>query len=202
MKNSSSNAHDPQPDRGGPRFWTVPNALCAARFIGSFVLLPLAFAGLPSYFVGTYLVLITTDLVDGPIARKLHQRSDLGAHLDSVADLTLNACLLAGAAILCWSELRHELYLVGAVVLSYAVALLFGFGKFGRLISYHTYIAKSTQWLAMFAAVSLVLGWSIWPLRVAAIAAVLGNLEAVAITAVLAKWQSDVASLFRVWPAR
>ena len=185
-----------------PKFWTVPNALCVGRFIGSFALLPLALAGLPYWFVGVYLVLISTDLVDGPIARRLHQRSDLGAHLDSVADLTLNACLLAGVAVLCWDVLEHELLLVGAVVASYGGSQLFGFLKFRRLISYHTYLAKLTQWLAMFAALGLVLGWSVWPLRVAAIAAIVGNLEAIAITAVLAKWQSDITTLLRMWPGR
>ncbi|MFT4551059.1 MAG: phosphatidylglycerophosphate synthase, partial [Verrucomicrobiales bacterium] len=181
-------------------FWTLPNALCVGRLVGSFALLPLALAGLDHWFVGVYLVLITTDLVDGPLARKLHQRSDLGAHLDSVADLALNACLLAGVAILCWDVLQHELVLIGALIASYCLSLLFGFLKFGRLISYHTYIAKSTQWLAMLAAVSLVLDWSVWPLRVAAVAAIVGNLEAIAITAVLGKWRSDVPALLRVWP--
>jgi phosphatidylglycerophosphate synthase len=184
------------------KFWTLPNALCVARFIGSFVLLPLAVAGLPYWFVGTYLVLIISDLVDGPIARSLHQRSDLGAHLDSVADLTLNSCLLAGVAILCWDVLQHELLLIGAVIASFGMSLLFGFWKYGRLISYHTYIAKTTQWLAMIAALSLVLDWSTWPLRVAAITAIVGNLETISITAALAKWQADVPTMFRVWPVR
>lgn len=157
---------------------------------------------MPYWFVGVYLVLITSDLVDGPIARRLRQRSDIGAHLDSIADAVLNACLLAGVAILCWAILQHELLLVGTVIVSYCVSLIFGFWKYGRMLSYHTYLAKFTQWLAMFAAVSLVLDWSVWPLRVAASAAILGNLEAIAITFVLARWQTDVPTLFRVWPVK
>ena len=184
------------------KFWTLPNALCAGRLVGSFALLPLAVADLPYWFVGAYLILITTDLIDGPIARKLHQRSDLGAHLDSIADLTLNSCLLVGVTILCWDVLQHELFLVGAGVASYGLSVLFGFWKYRRLVAYHTYIAKSTQWLAMIAAVCLVLDWSTWPFRVAAIAAIVGNLEAIAITGVLAKWQTDVPTLFRVWPKK
>lgn len=200
MKDRSPNPDTTPPAQDTTRFWTLPNALCVGRFLGSFALLPLALARLDHWFVGVYLVLITTDLVDGPLARKLHQRSDLGAHLDSVADLTLNGCLLAGVAILCWDVLQHEFVLIGAVIVTYGLSQLFGFLKFGRLISYHTYIAKSTQWLAMLAAISLVLGWSVWPLRVAAIAAIVGNLEAIAITAVLGKWRSDVPSLLRAWP--
>lgn len=39
----------------------------------------------------------------------------------------------------------------------------------------------------MVATVSLVLDLSVWPLRIAAIAAIVGNLETFAITAVLAR---------------
>ncbi len=154
------------------------------------------------WFVGLYLIVIATDLVDGPIARRLKQRSDIGAHLDSVADVVLNACLLAGVLILCWDLLRDELLLIGAAVASYGLSLSFGFRKFGRFLAYHTDVAKLTQWLAAFAAVSLILEWSEWPFRVAAISAILGNLEAVAITSVLTIWQTDVSTLFRIWPTR
>lgn len=188
--------------RGQPAFWTIPNVLCIARFSGSFGLLPIAAAGLAGWFVGVYLVLILSDLIDGPIARSLRQRSNIGAHLDSIADVALNTCLIAGVAILRWDVLRNELALLGTVVASYCLSMAFGFWKYRRLLSYHTYIAKCTQWLAMIAALSLVLDWSVWPFRLAAGAAILGNLEAVAITAVLTKWKADVPTLFRVWPSR
>jgi CDP-diacylglycerol--glycerol-3-phosphate 3-phosphatidyltransferase len=194
---SSRETMDPDGERLG--FWTVPNLLCVARFTGSFALLPIAMAGWSHWFVGVYLVLILSDLIDGPIARGLHQRSQLGAHLDSVADLTLNTCLLAGVVILRWDLLQHERLLIGAVIGSYGLSLAFGFLKYRRLLAYHTYIAKFTQWLAMIAALSLVLDWSIWPFRVAAISATLGNLEAIAITSLLPKWQTDVPTVLRVW---
>jgi len=184
------------------KFWTVPNILCAFRFVGSFALIPIALGNLPYWFVGTYLVLITTDLIDGPIARRLHQRSDLGAHLDSVADATLNACLVIGAAILCWDALQHELVFVGAVVASYLLSQAFGLAKFRKPISYHTYIAKTTQWLAVFAALALVLDGSVWPLRIATAVATAGNIETILITAALATWKTDVPTVFQVWRRR
>jgi phosphatidylglycerophosphate synthase len=183
-------------------FWTLPNMLCLARFTGSFVLLPIALADMTYWFVSIYLLLITSDLVDGPIARKFHQRSNTGAHLDSIADVTLNACLLAGVAILCSTTLQHELLLVGLVIGSYCLSQVFGFWKFRRLLSYHTYAAKCSQWLAMLAAVSLILDWSVWPLRIACILAIFGNLEAIGITVALKEWQTDVLSFFHVWPPR
>lgn len=185
-------------ERDTPSDWTLPNVLCLARLMGSFVLLPIALADRPYWFVSVYLLLITSDLVDGPIARKFHQRSNTGARLDSIADFTLNTCLLAGVAILCWTTLQRELLFVALVIGSYGLSQAFGLWKFRRLLSYHTYAAKFSQWLAMLAGISLILDWSVWPLRVACSVAILGNLEAIAITAVLKKWQTDVLSFFHV----
>ena len=47
-------SHSTEPDT--TRFWTVPNALCVGRFVGSFALLPLALAEWSYWFVGVYLV--------------------------------------------------------------------------------------------------------------------------------------------------
>ena len=185
------------PDHG---FWTIPNFLCLFRIIGSVSLLPIAAADLPLWFVGTYLVLIFTDLIDGPIARKFHMRSDLGARMDTIADLTLNACMVVGVLTLRWDVLLDEIYLLSGVLICYAASTAFGLIKFRRMLAYHTYLGKTTQWLAMAAAVSLVLEWSIWPFRIAAIASIVGNLEAIAITYRLKKWQADVPTVFRVGP--
>ena len=187
------------PDHG---FWTIPNFLCLFRIIGSIALLPIAKADLPLWFVGAYLVLIFTDLIDGPIARRFHMRSDMGARMDTIADLTLNACMVLGVLTLRWDVLLDEIHLLSGVLFCYAASTVFGLIKFRRMLAYHTYLGKTTQWLAMVAAVSLVLEWSIWPFRIAAIASILGNLEATAITFVLRKWQADVLSFFLVWPEK
>ena len=80
---------DPNRSRAGSTRFRTSSAPSGSS--ARFALIPSALADLPYWFVGAYLVLITTDLIDGPIARSLHQRCELGAHLDSVADATLNA---------------------------------------------------------------------------------------------------------------
>ena len=122
--------------------------------------------------------------------------------MDTIADLTLNACMVLGVLTLRWDVLLEEKYLLGGVLLCYAASTSFGLIKFRRMLAYHTYLGKTTQWLAMAAAVSLVLEWSIWPFRIVAIASMLGNLEAIAITFVLRKWQADILSLFLIWPEK
>ncbi len=182
------------------RIFTVPNVICMGRSLGAIVMLGFAFAGCFVPFVFLFIFLSLTDLIDGLLARWLHQRSDLGARLDTLADVTLYACLIGGASILCWDQLQHEWIWLAIAVGSYALSVGTGLWKYGRIPSYHTCAAKITNWLAMLAAASLLFGWSIWPLRIAGIAVTLTNLEATAITCTLKEWQADVLTLLNVWP--
>lgn len=193
------NAPEPCDDEFRKSIVTVPNVICLARLFGSFGLWALAFAGLRYWFVSLFLVLSLSDWIDGKLARWLHQRSDLGARLDSAADAILNATLIAGAMILSWEMVWPEWIWLEVGISSYLVTTGAGLWKYGRIPSYHTYGAKVTQWIAAIAGVSLVLEWSVWPLRIAAIAVTLTNIEATAITCLLKEWRADVLSLFHVW---
>lgn len=67
---------------------TIPNILTIARLI---FLVPFAFIALESPFTGAILaaVLGFTDFLDGWIARKFHQESELGRLLDPISDRAL-----------------------------------------------------------------------------------------------------------------
>ena len=179
---------------------TIPNLICFARLLGSFALFGFALLDWRYWFVGTFIVLTLSDWIDGRLARWLHQRSDFGARIDSFADAAMYTALLGGALILSWEQLQHELVWLAIGIGSYALTTGAGLYKYGRVPSYHTYGAKATQWIASIAGVSLILGWSVWPMRIAIIAVTLTNLEATAITCVLKKWQADVLTLLYVWP--
>ena len=68
---------------------TIPNALTVARLI----LIPVfLFASFRGMFLTAFILFITaavTDILDGVIARKLNQRSRIGAILDPAADKTM-----------------------------------------------------------------------------------------------------------------
>ncbi len=179
---------------------TIPNLICFGRLIGSFALFGFAMLDWRYWFVGTFIALTLSDWIDGRLARWLHQRSDFGARIDSFADAAMYTALLGGALLLSWNELQHELAWLGIAVGSYALTSGAGLVKYGRIPSYHTYGAKATQWIASIAGISLILGWSVWPMRLAVIAVTLTNLEATAITCVLKNWTADVLTILYVWP--
>lgn len=180
------------------RIITVPNIICITRLLGSLVMLGVAIAGHAHWFVGMFVVLTLSDWIDGRLARWLKQRSDFGAQIDSTADATLYTALLLGCLWLSWGQLQAEMGWIALGLASYILTSGYGLVKFGRIPSYHTQAAKKTQVLVLAAGIALVLEWSVWPLRLAAVAVALTNLEAIALTRVLPKWRADVTSLWSV----
>ena len=78
-------------------------------------------------------------------------------------------------------------------ITSCAASMGYGLCKYRRFPSYHTYGEKMTNYLVLGGAVAMLLDWSIWPLRIAAVTGTMTNMEAVAITFVLPTWRADVA---------
>lgn len=178
--------------------FTLPNIICMVRLVGAGLLLGLAIAGLEYWFVILFIALTLSDWIDGRLARWLKQRSDFGARLDSFADAALYAALLLGSAILAYDRLMAEWLWLSLAVGSYFLTTLAGLLKYRRVPSYHTWAAKHSQGLVLLAGITVVLDISIWPLRIAAIAVLLTNLEATLLTVVLPQWRADVPSLWYV----
>ena len=184
------------------RYLTIPNIICMARIIGSVAMVGLAIADYPRAFVIAFVVLSLSDWVDGKLARWLNQRSDFGARLDSASDAVLYTCLLIGSLILKWDVLKQEFLWLLMPLTTYAITIGYGLWKYGRAPSYHTYGAKFSYWLVLFGGVALLLDWSVWPIRMAAVSGTLTNLEATAITYVLPTWQADILTILHVLPKR
>lgn len=182
-----------------PKEWlTLPNILCSIRLAGSPVLVLIALAGQPYYFLFGYLALISTDWIDGKLAVWFKQQTSLGAVLDSVADAVLYAALLFGAVWLKGPVLLAEGWWIAVALTTYAASIVMGLLKFHRLPSYHTLLAKFCAFLMVVAAICLFSGWSIVPLRIATAVVALGNLEAIMITYLLPRWRANVWSLYHV----
>ena len=181
---------------GEPSAWNLPNALCVLRILGTPVLAWLAWRGAPTAFAWLFAALFVSDWLDGKLAILLDQRTTIGARLDSAADAAMYAALLFGLARLEWDAVRAEWPWIAAAVAGYGAAGLAGKAKFGHFPSYHTRAAK-TCWLLVGIAVFALFGHgAVGPLRLAAGAVVLANVESLLITRVLPRWRADVPSLY------
>lgn len=176
--------------------WTVPNGLAVARLVLSPLLLPVAWTGRRDAFVVLFLVVVATDWLDGKLAVLLDQRTEIGARLDTVADGVMYTFVLAGLYLLAREAFVAEWQWMAVAVAAYAVSWTISLARFGQLPSYHPWTAKVAWFLALWAVVLMLTRDLALPLRVAAAAVTLANLEAVAITLRLDRPRSDVRGVW------
>jgi cardiolipin synthase (CMP-forming) len=189
---------EPQNDLTDRRRFNVPNAFCAIRLAGSLILIALLPREDPVLFLVVFLLLASTDWIDGKLAIWLNQRTTFGARFDSIADAAMYGALLVGCVWLKGDAIAAEAAWIAAALVCYAISCLTALVKFRRLPSHHTYSAKVAWLLTVLAAVALLSGWATWPLRVSAVAVALANLESASITLLSSRWRVDVPGVWQV----
>ena len=174
-----------------------PNLISLVRVLLGPVLLLLAINHQPVWFVLVILFSEFTDVLDGFLARRLHQTTRLGSHLDSWGDFLIYSVMAVSAWIM-WPEIvRREIFYVFLVVTSFTLPVLVGLIKFGRLTSYHTWGVRLAVMLTVVAYILLFLQWLDWPFRFAAVFCVLAAAEQIAITVIMSQQHEDVRTLWR-----
>lgn len=173
----------------------IPNLLSGLRLAAMPVLMLLAWGGERTAFLVLYLCALLSDMLDGYLARRLGQESDLGARLDSWGDFALYMSTPVCAWLL-WPEIimREAPYVV-MVLASFTLPVLAGFVRYRRLTSYHTWGAKLSAVLMGVSTLLLFVGGPAWPFRLSTFILALAQLEEMAITIVLSEWRSNVPSL-------
>ena len=178
------------------RWITTPNLLSGFRLIAAPFLLYLAWVGRPNLFLVLLAVSLLSDSIDGFIARKLNEASELGTKLDSWGDLATYLTVPLCAWWL-WPEiLKREAFFVLLTISAYIFPLIIGFMKFRRLPSYHTWSAKVAA-VVMSVTVFILFIFDIArPFHFAAILQALVACEEITITFLLFEWRGNVPSLW------
>ena len=174
----------------------VPNALSVLRLLFVPVLLILAWNGQGKIFFNLLVVSLLTDALDGWLARKLNQATELGARLDSWADLLTSLSMPLAGWWLRPDVVREESVFLLTGIAFYLLAPLYGWLKYRRLTSYHTWAAKTAAFGLAVAVVVVFAGGPGWPLRIVMPLVVLACLEEMFITAVLKEWRANVPTLW------
>ena len=172
----------------------IPNALSLARIAAAPMMLLAAWHGHRLAFLWLAVFCMGSDIIDGKIARWLGQTSDFGARLDSWADLTMIA---SGPFCAWWLKpelVRTEAIALGAVMGSYALAIIVGYAKFGRLTSYHTRAATLSAYFVGAGAIMGIAGGTPWLFRLGALLVAYAEIEEVAISGTLREWRANVPS--------
>jgi CDP-diacylglycerol--glycerol-3-phosphate 3-phosphatidyltransferase len=138
---------------------------------------------------------VISDIYDGVIARKLGIVTLRLRIADGCADIWLFVCLVAGL----WSGYRALItplaWPFGTAMILQVLSWAFCFWRFGKLTSYHSFLAKLTALALLVGILALLFTGTAVPLSVALWIFVLGLFEEITMTAVLRRYHHDVWNL-------
>jgi len=174
----------------------IPNLLSILRILIAPLLLAAAAADLPDIFLFLFILSLLSDALDGFLARRLNQVSEWGAQLDSWGDLATYLVAPLGVWLLWPMLVRQELIFILLGLAGFLLPVLLGFCKFRRLTSYHTHAAKIAAILLGITTPLMLIGGPVYPFRIAIIVFLIAELEEVAITLRLKRWQANIPSIF------
>jgi len=123
-------------------FRLIPNQITAIRFLAVPVMWVMAFH-LQLTYIGIGLVIsLVADLLDGFVARKIHQTSDFGSKFDSFSDQFVQLSALIWVLWLMPEIISENLFISIVAIMIYITSLMVGIVKFKRLANLHLYLSK------------------------------------------------------------
>ena len=179
-----------------------PNLLSGTRIALMPAVLLAAIFGSKPWFVILLAASLTTDALDGFLARRLNAFSDFGRKLDSAADYLTLMTGLAGIALLWPESVRRELPWIATGLGAFFGVIVFGFIRLGRAPCYHTWAAKLGAIGCSLSMIPLLSGWSAGPFHVMIGLQVLAALEDVVIIMLIPKHEGEIATLWHAWRLR
>lgn len=119
---------------------TIPNIITLLRVC--LVVVGLMFIKNEKVFLLLYLCAGTTDVLDGYLARKLHQESSLGQKLDSLADVLLFASLLFFLMVTQHTLFSKFVQVIGMVAMFKMIPVLIHVYRYREVVILHTVLNK------------------------------------------------------------
>jgi len=131
----------------------IANAVTISRIIFALMMLPFKTFSAPFYIL--YVICGSTDMVDGFIARKTHSESEIGAKLDSIADMIFVAVSLI--KILPVIEIKMWLWIwIAVTVVIKVINIVSGYVYRNKLVLPHTLANKITGLLCFILPLTLI----------------------------------------------
>lgn len=177
--------------------FNLPNLVSVIRMLMAPVLFYFALNQQPNWYIGVLLLAVFTDVLDGFLARILHQITKLGSRLDSWGDFMIYSTMAVCAWILWPDILQREIFYFIIIVLSFTLPVIIGFIKFHSFTSYHTWGVKLAVAVTIISYVLLFSGLLDWPFRVSALFCLYAGLEEIAITLLLYRERVDIRSAWQ-----
>jgi len=175
----------------------VPNILSVFRLFSFPFVMVFIFLGHDRLFVFFLCFNLFTDFLDGWIARRFNQVTEIGSAIDSMADTATYFLAMAGIIAFKWADFKPYTLIISVFIAMLIVVDVYPFIKFGKYPAYHTYSAKIGAYMkGLFFVVLFVWGFYTWYFYFTMITGILIFLEGIMITFFLKEPMTDVKGLY------
>jgi cardiolipin synthase (CMP-forming) len=120
----------------------IPNILSLYRLFSFPFVMIFIFLGHEALFVFFMWFNLTTDILDGWIARRYNQVTEIGAKIDGLADSGTYILAFTGLIVFKWPYLQPHSLSFFMFLVVFIISRLFSLFKFGRFFGFHTYGVK------------------------------------------------------------
>ncbi|TAL59694.1 MAG: CDP-alcohol phosphatidyltransferase family protein [Bacteroidetes bacterium] len=180
--------------------YKVINGITAYRIVAAPVMLLLIFTGEQDIFKWLLPVSFFTDAIDGFLARKYKVASIFGAKLDSIGDDLTVLAGIVGLFVFKFEFIKSEILVIGVLLALLAVQNVLALIRYGKISSYHTYLAKIAALLqGIFLILSFHFPEPVYALfYIASVITIMDLAEEIILVFLLPQWKMNVKGLYWV----
>lgn len=182
---------------------TIPNALSLYRLFSFPFIMIFIFLGHGNLFAFFIWFNLTTDILDGWIARRFNQMTEIGAKIDGLADSGTYLLAITGTLVLKWTVIQPVALWLYLFIAFFIISRLFTLIKLGDFMGFHTYGTRIAGYIhGAFFIVLFLIGFYPWFYWVMIISGLIVFSENILITMFLDKSMPQVDGLYWVLKSR
>lgn len=177
----------------------IPNILSLYRLFSFPFVIGIAFLNYEKLFVILFCINLITDILDGFIARRFNMQTEIGAKLDSIADIGLFIQAFVGIFIFKSIDFQPYFWSFSIFIILFLACMLFSVIKFKQFPSLHLYSWKIGGYIqGIFFFVLFVFGFNIYFYYFMLIWGILSFVEHLIVQILLKKMKSNAKGLYWV----
>ena len=181
----------------------IPNTISLYRLFSFPFVMIFIFLGHEKLFAFLITFNLLTDIIDGWIARRFNQMTDIGSRIDGIADSGTYVLAITGMFVFKWTDLQPHALSFFAFIGLFIASRLFGLIRLGVLYGFHTYGARTAGYIqGIFFILLFVRGFYPWYYYLMIISGYVVFSETILITLFLKESRANVKGLYWVLKER
>lgn len=180
-------------------FLTIPNIITSYRLLVDPLILYFIIADKENLFAIFLIINLLSDALDGFLARKLKQETEIGAKLDAFADNFTYVLAFIGIFVFRMEDIRPHMISFIVMIIMLVSTVIVSLIKFRKFPTYHLYTTKAGGYIEGGFFICLFTIGFITPYYYLVVAwAIMGSIECIIINLLIPEMRSDIRGLYWV----